>query len=63
METTIILTGVQAKKWAMLNALDALGVFDIKFGSAKIDFDGVGRISNVKIEKNFRLDTTRENIL
>ncbi len=55
METTIILQGKDAKKWAMMQALDALGVFDVVFGKVSIDFDGRGKISNVKVEKNFRL--------
>jgi hypothetical protein len=54
METTIILTGKEAKQWAMMKVLDNMGAFDVKFGKISIDFDGQGRISNVKIEKNFR---------
>lgn len=55
METTIILQGKEAKMWSMMKALEALEVFDVKYGSVKIDFDGQGKISNVKIEKNFRM--------
>jgi hypothetical protein len=55
MQTTIILQGKEAKMWAMMKALEALGVFDVVYGSVKIDFDGTGKISNVKIEKNFRV--------
>jgi len=55
MNTTIILQGKEAKQWAMMKALEALGVFDVVYGSVKIDFDGVGKVSNVKIEKNFRV--------
>lgn len=62
MQTTIILQGKDAKMWATMKALDALEVFDIKYGSVKIDFDGNSRISNIKIEKNYRLDTTGENM-
>lgn len=40
---------------AMMKALEAVGVFDIQYGSATIHFDGQGKISNVKIEKNFRV--------
>ena len=54
MQTTIILTGKEAKMWAMMKALDSMGAFDIAYGSVKIDFDGKKTISNVKIEKNFR---------
>ena len=54
-DTTIILQGRDAKLWSMMKALDALGAWDIKFGSVKIDFDGQGKISNVKVEKNFRV--------
>ena len=53
-ETTIILTGKEAKQWAMMNALDALGVFDIRYGKVMIDFDGNGKISNVAITHNYR---------
>jgi hypothetical protein len=55
MNTTIILQGKEAKMWAMMKALEALGVFDVVYGSVKIDFDGQGKISNVKVEKNFRV--------
>lgn len=55
MQTTIILQGKEAKQWAMMKALDSLGVFDVVYGSVKIDFDGQGKISNVKVEKNFRV--------
>jgi hypothetical protein len=53
-DTTIILQGKTAKMWAMMNALDALGAFDVVYGKVSIDFDGQGKISNVKIEKNYR---------
>ena len=55
LNTTIILQGKEAKMWAMMKALEALGVFDVVYGSVKIDFDGQGKISNVKVEKNFRV--------
>lgn len=55
MQTTIILQGKDAKMWAMMKALDALGVFDVVYGKVSIDFDGQGKISNVKVEKNFRV--------
>ena len=55
MNTTIILQGKDAKMWAMMKALEALGVFETTYGSVKIDFDGQGKISNVKIEKNYRV--------
>lgn len=58
MQTTIILQGKEAKMWALMQTLDALGAFDIKFGRATIDFDGQGKISNVKIEKNYRTLST-----
>lgn len=54
METKILLQGKEAKMWAVMQALDALGAFDITFGKVSIDFDGTGKISNVKIEENFR---------
>ncbi len=56
METKIILVGKEAKQWALMKALDALGVFDVTYGKVSIDFDGDGKISNVKIEKNYRPD-------
>ena len=57
-ETTIILEGKQAKQWTMMNMLDSVGFFDIIYGRATIDFDGQGKISNLKIEKNYRLSPT-----
>lgn len=53
-DTTIILQGKTAKMWAMMQALEALGAFDVVYGKVSIDFDGQGKISNVKIEKNYR---------
>jgi len=58
MQTTIILQGKDAQKWAMMNVLDELGFFDIKYGKVSIDFDGQSKISNVKIEKNYRVIPT-----
>lgn len=55
METTIILQDKDKKMWATMKALEAIGVFDITFGGVYITFDGEGRISNVKIEKNYRV--------
>lgn len=57
MNTTVILQGREAQKWAMMQALDALGFFDIKLGRATIDFNQQGLIGNIKIEKNYRLST------
>lgn len=54
-ETNIILQGKQAKLWAMMLALDALGAFDVVFGSVTINFDGQGKISNVELKKNFKV--------
>lgn len=54
MNTTIILQGNDARMWAMMKVLDNLGAFEIKFGRLTVDFDGQGKVSNVKIEKNFR---------
>lgn len=57
-ETTIILQGKQAKQWTLMQALDAVGFYDIQYGRCTIDFDGQGKISNIKIEKNYRLSPT-----
>lgn len=54
MNTTIVLQGKDAKLWAMMKALEALGAFDVTYGKVSIDFDGQGQISNVKVEKNYR---------
>lgn len=43
------------KLFTLMKALQAVGVFDVKFGRVTIDFDGTGKVSNVKIEKNFRV--------
>ena len=55
MESKIILQPEDMKLWTLMKALQAVGVFDVRFGKVSIDFDGQGRISNVKIEKNFRV--------
>lgn len=55
METTLILQGKEAKMWAMMKALDTLGAFDVVYGKVSIDFDGQGKISNVKIEQNYKV--------
>lgn len=60
MQTTIILQGKEAKMWAMMKALDSLGAFDIKYGGVYVTFDGEGKISNVKVEKNYRPMTMPE---
>lgn len=57
-ETQIILEGKQAKQWSMMNMLDSVGFFDLVYGRATIDFDGQGKISNVKIERNYRVSPT-----
>ena len=56
MQTTIILQSKEAKMWAMMQALNALGVFDVTYGKVSIDFNGQGKISNVKVEKNYRVE-------
>lgn len=58
MQTTIILQGKEAKMWAVMQALEALGVFDIKYGSVYITFDGEGKISNIKKETNHKVINT-----
>ena len=54
METTIILTGKEAKQWTMMKVLDSMGAFDIRYGSFEVHIDGEGKISNVKIIQNYR---------
>lgn len=54
MQTTIILIGEDARIWALMQGLKAMGAWDVKYGKVSIDFDGEGKISNVKIEKNYR---------
>ena len=56
--TTIIIQPTDMRKWVMLNALDSVGFFDIVFGRATVDFDGQGKVSNIKIERNYRLSPT-----
>jgi len=55
METTITLKDNDIKLWTLMKALETVGVFDVRFGKVSIDFDGQGKVSNVKIEKNFRV--------
>jgi len=59
-DLTIVLQGEEARKWAMMKALDAVGFFDIVYGRATVDFDGQGKVSNVKIERNFRIIEVKE---
>lgn len=54
-ETTIILQGEDIKLWTAMKAMQAVGVFNIKFGSATINFDGQGKVSNIEIKQNFRV--------
>jgi hypothetical protein len=54
MQTTIILIGEDARIWALMQGLKQMGAFEIKYGKLTVDFDGQGKISNVKIEKNYR---------
>lgn len=55
MANDIILQNDDIKLWTMMKALQSVGAFDVHFGKVSIDFDGQGKISNVKIEKNFRV--------
>ena len=52
---TILLEQEDMKLWTMMNALKHLGVFDVKFGSVTINFDGQGKVSNVEIKRNYRV--------
>lgn len=54
MNTNIILIGEDARMWALMKGLQQLGAFDIAYGKLTVDFDGEKKISNVKIEKNYR---------
>lgn len=56
MNTTLILQGEDVRIWTMMKALTALGVFDIKYGGVYITFDGQGKVSNVKVEKNYKIN-------
>lgn len=62
MQTTIILQGKDAKMWSMMKALESFGVFDTVYGKVSIDFDGQGKISNVKIEKNYRIVDIKDTV-
>lgn len=53
--TNIIIQGEDIKLWAIMKAMDAVGVFDIRFGSATINFDGQGKVSNIEIKRNYRV--------
>lgn len=59
MDQTKAISPEDIKLWTTMKALQAIGVFDVKYGKVSIDFDGQGKVSNVKIEKNYRvLDLT-----
>lgn len=55
MQTTLIIKGEDVRLWTMMKALASLGVFDIKYGGVYITFDGEGKVSNVKVEKNYKI--------
>lgn len=55
MQTNVILIGEDARIWALMQAMKQLGAFDIAYGKLTIDFDGQKKISNVKIEKNYKI--------
>ena len=57
-ETTVVITGDNVRKWVLMKALDSVGFYDIIYGRATIDFDGQGKVSNIKIERNYRLSPT-----
>ena len=45
-----------------MKALESFGVFDTVYGKVSIDFDGQGKISNVKIEKNYRIVDIKDTV-
>lgn len=55
METKITLQNDDGRQWALMKALEQIGVFDIRFGRVTINFDGDGKVSNVEVVKNYRL--------
>jgi hypothetical protein len=55
MQTTIILQGNDAKLWVMMKSLESLGILEIRYGSMTINFDGEGKISNIKKETNHKV--------
>lgn len=55
MDNKIIKEDKDIKLWTLMKALQAVGVFDVRYGKVSIDFDGEGKVSNVKIEKNYRV--------
>jgi len=56
--TTIIIQTADMRKWTMMNVLESIGFFDIQYGRCTVDFDGQGKVSNMKVEKNYRLSPT-----
>ena len=48
------------KQHALINALDSLGVFDMRNGSVTIHYDSVGKIRSMEKKQQFRLDGTCE---
>ena len=63
MNTIVISTDKDMQMWTMMKLLESLGVFDVKLGKVSIDFDGKGKIGNIKIEKNYRIPTVMEVIV
>lgn len=56
MDSIIITTSDDLKKYALMKVLDSVGVFNVKLGKVTIDFDQNGKIGNVKVEQNYRID-------
>lgn len=54
-EVNITLQEQEARQWALMKALEQIGAFDIRYGRVTINFDGDGKVSNVEIFKNYRL--------
>ena len=52
---TIEIKDEDVKLWAMMMAFKEMGIFSVRYGRATLDFDGQGKVSNVKIEKNYRM--------
>lgn len=53
--TVIMMDEEDVRIWSLMQALKQLDAFNIVYGKLIIDFDGQKKISNVKIEKNYRI--------
>lgn len=48
------------KQYALIQALDSLGAFEMRNGSVTIHYDSIGKIRSMEKKQQFRIDETCE---